>query len=79
MEAKWTVQGWYYIRDGQQVGPFSTSEMQDLSIRIPFTSADEVFLGWQRGDEIKLIPTRTTFFLPKTRSKSTRSGRFITG
>lgn len=79
MEAKWTIQGWYYVRDGQQAGPFSTSEMRELSIRIPFTSADEVFLGWQSGDEIRLVPTRTTIFLPKTRSKSTRSGRRIKG
>ena len=79
MEARWTIQGWYYVRDGHQAGPFSTSQMRELSTRVPFTAADDFFLGWQSGDQFKLVPTPAKVFLLKTRSKSSRSGRLIKG
>ncbi len=75
MEAKWTVNGWYYVREGKREGPFTSNEMREIAGRTPFTAADEVLLGWRSGEELKFVPTKPAVFLRKPRSKSARSGR----
>ena len=53
------VQEWYYFRDGQQLGPVSSSRIKELAFATELSPDDliwkEGWLEWKRADKIKKL------------------------
>jgi hypothetical protein len=58
MVSDWGFVGWYYFRDGEQVGPVSGEELGRLVREGALRPDDSVLKGWKVAGKLQLLQSR---------------------
>jgi hypothetical protein len=57
MESPWSLDGWYFRRQDELLGPVTTGELQQLVTGGQLRWTDTIWGGWKRAQDRLLLPT----------------------